>query len=289
MLFGQKEDTEGKNTFHIHYKQELANLRDLVTRLSSKIEMLEAREVAQKELREITNQKFDKINEQIGEVREMFKILSSEKKEMEVKISETIELVKTISPQAINRQIVQLTRAQSMSDGKISLLTKQHDTFKKDFDGFSHKLRVFKGEDELIKLQTRVKEDLDEVHKLSHAVSAHASKFENNFIKIGEKATAISTAMSEFKAVKDSLLELQIDINKQLATLKEAADPTTQITGVQAKVSEIEESLNNLTDLTVETFESVKKKIAASSHNTVDAAEFDKMKRWVLHLIKKVK
>ncbi len=290
MLFGKKE--QGKesgspqSSAHIHYKEELANMREQITRIQTRADMLEAKEAAQKELREITNKKFDSIQGQIGEIREMFKILSSEKKELEVKISQTLEIVKQVQPTEVAKKISAISHQISVIEGKNQLLHKQYDKFKNDFDAFSHKLKVFKGEDELLKLQLRVKGDLDDVNKISHQASMHASKIENHFIKINEKATSIQTAISEQKALYESLLKLQSDLTKQSEELKEVPHED-----VVAKVNELEETVGGLADLTTETFAALKKDITAhheKATSAVNPVEFEKMKRWVTYLIKEL-
>lgn len=266
-------------------KDGLATIRETITRLQTKIESLEAKEEAQKELREMTNKKFESMEEQVGEIREMFKVLSSEKKELEVKIGQTIEIVKQVEPSQIAKKINTTAHQISVIEGKIQLLNKQYDSFKKDFDKFRHKLNVFKGEDELIKLQMRVKEDLDDVHKIAHQAGMHASKMENHFIKINEKATAVQNAMNELKALQESLVQLQMDLTKKY---EDDGDKSTS--DISKKVDELEETVGSLTDLTTETFDQLKKDIATHKGNAegVDPVEFEKTRKWVAYLVKEM-
>jgi len=281
------------NSGRVHYKDEIARLSDLLTRLSTKVEMLEAKEEAQKELRELTSQKFDNVTGQIGEIRELFKVLSSEKKELEVKIGQTIEQVRLVQPTQIIKQMTGFAHQLSLVDGKIQLVVKQYDSFKKEFEKFDRKLKVFKGEDELLKLQTRVKQDLDDVSKVSHQASLHASKIENHFIKINEKATALQNGIVELKGLKETLLQLQADLTKereaQEKTTPAAATPDVQTTAISEKIKELEETVGGLADLTSETFTKLKADVAANKSKGMDGvtpAQFEKMYRWVLYLVK---
>ncbi len=275
----------------------LAALKDQATRSQTKIEMLEAKEEAQKELREITNKKFDAILGQIGEIRELFKVLSSEKKELEIKIGQTLEIVKQVQPTEVAKKLSTMAHQISLIEGKNQLLHKQYDSFKKDFDQFSHKLKVFRGDDELLKLQTRVKNDLEDVEKVSHQAGMHAAKIENHFIKINEKATAIQTSISELKALREGLEHLQIDLTKQSEDIKAAASAQADKSGLTGldeatkKIAELEGTVSELTDLTTETFAQLKKDILShheKATSSISPVEFEKMKRWVAYLIKEL-
>jgi chromosome segregation ATPase len=270
-MFEKKE--ENHQSHHIHYKQELEQLKKELQTLQSKVDLVMAKDEAQNELRSLTAKKIDGLHEEIGEVKELFKVIESEKRDLELKIVQTNELVKSVQPQQIAKRTDSVEKHMSVMDGKISLLIKQHERVKKELDDHEHKMKMFKGEHALLKMQEETKKDLDDIRKITHVASMHASKIENHFIKINEKAEKVSKAVTELTDLREQLLSLR----DKLVPLVEKAQ------GVDGeKIKEIEQTISELTEIMTESFDELKA-------NQIDPQEWQKMKQWLLHLIKKTK
>lgn len=95
-----KEEIEMKEDA-VKFKEKDKELHKKIMEISTFIEKLEAKNQANTELRKVTNERISRLSEKIGEIKELFNVVSSEKKDLEIKISEQSAIVKKITPDHI--------------------------------------------------------------------------------------------------------------------------------------------------------------------------------------------
>lgn len=179
--------------------------------LESKIAKLEAKDEANAELRRLTNEKIDRLRENIGELKETIRDIQSERKEFEVGISKTQALVKSVQPEALRKDIRRLETVDSLTQGKMDMLQKKFNNFETRFQAFEEKLRLFKGHEELLELQNKVSKDLRNVEKTMHISEVHASKIENHFVKINERVNLAVSLIEEAREIEKHIESYKID------------------------------------------------------------------------------
>lgn len=258
-LFGKKEDKH--NTFHIHYKKELDDLKKRLNYSETKIEGLEAKNQASEALRGLTEKHIDKLSEEIGEIKEMFKILSDEKRNLEIKLNKAVGIVESAKPIELMKKFTKLEGKFSMLEGKISLNSKKFDNFKNELSHFTQKLKLLKGEGELIKLQDRVREDLKTISKINNTANMHASKIENHFIKINEKVSSALKLSSELK-------ELKKDLSIKSAILDDSASKidgsiskidSSRLDSIEEHLADVDSSFHEFMDVVIDKFKGLSK------------------------------
>jgi predicted nucleic acid-binding Zn-ribbon protein len=259
-------------------------LAEHITKLEVNIESLQAKQAAHEELRSLSDKKFDHITEEIGELKELFKILEEDKREIEVQVQQALRKVEATHPETLKKQYDSQVQAVEKIDSKFSLLNKQYEKFSDRFNSFEHKLKVFTGEEELLKLQQRIKQDLLDTEKVAHTAHKHASKIENHYIKINERVNTVERSLNEIK-----------DLRKELETQQEelAGILNTAHEGPEGKISEIESTVDQLSKVMIDTFEKLKGKhqeheaAISALKLPITADEVHHMKEWILYLIDK--
>lgn len=250
--------------------------------LSTKIEKLESKDQALDNIREITNKRIDHLSEQIGEVKELFAVLSQEKKENDKRLTSFEKLVEKTRPEQLLLEVRSIQKQQLILEGKLDLVKTRQNKFQENFDKFSEKLKVFRGEDELLKLQKKVYTELLTIEKINRNITLNTSKAENAFIKVKEQATDVITARDELKDMKKELDEQRAEYEKKLNTIQKITDnlPNTIKEGKYDKNTLIKEILEQkplqdttnikkyaddkieeLTDAMIENFMKLKEKI----------------------------
>ena len=281
-MFGREGKKDHQNTHHIHYKKELSETKDLVKSLSARIEKLEAKDTANAELRKLTSAKNDKLREDIGELHELFREIEEQRQDFDVKISETQSLVKMVDPKSLLKDSQRFKSKYSMLQGKFDLLSRKFSKFENRFSSFESKLRVFKGHEELLKMENSTKNKFKEIQKISNTANSHATKLENHYIKINKtvnSAKEISEEMTELRKHLEGL-----DIDTKIATFDNLVE-NTKSTFSEMKLSENNEVESNseveeLAELVVESFEQLKSE-QAKMKKLIEPYNLKQLQDWV--------
>jgi chromosome segregation ATPase len=192
-------------------KEDVNDTQKKLKLIDSKISKIEAKDEANSELRRLTNDKIDRLRENIGELKETVREIQSERKEFEVSISKTQALVKSVQPEALRKDIRRLETVDSLSQGKFDMLQKKFLSFESRFQSFEEKLRLFKGHEELLQLQSNVTKDLRKVEKTMHMAEVHASKIENHFVKINERVNLAVSLIEEAREIESHIESFKLD------------------------------------------------------------------------------
>ena len=246
MSFFSKPKKQG----HVKYKQELNNMKDLYDQIVVRLDKIDARQSAQEEIKHVLQSRIERLSENIGELKELFKVLSNDKKELEVSISKANASLERVQPEKIDNKMSRMNSNLDKIDGKVDLLDKKYNNLSKEVDKYTRKLKVFKGEDQLLKLQEKVKEDLKSIEATANLTNRHASKLENHYIKINEKVNSSVRAVKELNALKEELENLKFELESQLNNKQD---------------SKVDERLEQLSHLTVDGLSRLKNKISEQS------------------------
>jgi DNA repair exonuclease SbcCD ATPase subunit len=271
--------------------------------LSTKIERLESKDQALDNIREMTNKRIDRLSEQIGEVKELFAVLSQEKKEIDKNLAGFEKLVEKTHPEQLLTEVRSIQKQQMILEGKFDLMKSRQTKFQENFESFSEKLKVFKGEDELLKLQKRVAGEFQEIERINRNITMNASKVENSFIKIKEKVVEATTARDDLNEIKKDLLSMKDDLQKKFDSVekmfksasKQQASAPAQSQNSNNNTSnnsnnggesndEVQKHVDELTDAMIENFGKMKERIKALEKIS---SEHEILKKWVAYLVKK--
>ncbi len=189
--------------------------------LGTKVEMIQA-ELTKingvlesfKEVRKSTTERFGTINENIGELRGMVNDTQRTVGMIEVKATKAADLVESVHPDKLMIQMQKLDGKieglRAMVEAKEEMMKNVMDQLKKQRD----QMNVFRGIEQVIKLNEEVKDELMAVKKISAAVERHADRVENVFIEAQKSFEAFNTFADKLEALRSDLKELQAKEDK---------------------------------------------------------------------------
>jgi len=216
--------------------------------LSADIIKLKAKFDQFAELRKLINERFTRINEQVGELRGMIMDTNRSMQDMEVKTVKAVDLVEAVHPDKlmvdVRKQDAKIESLKAGIESNDSIMKSLMDQLKE----MRHQLMSFRGIEEMVKLSEEVKKELMEIKKVQATVERHSDKIEGIFIESQKR-------FKEFESLGDSIKEVQ----KQLSSVQEATDSLKvkvqtfaskkDAENLTKKVDDFEKHVGNVVDL----------------------------------------
>jgi len=162
-----------------------------VSQLAAEIEKIKASLEAFTEVRKSTSERFNRISEQIGELRAM--ILDRDKtiQEVELKSIKAYDLVETVQPEKIMTEVQKQEANETIMDRVMEEL--------KDA---KQKIKFFRGVEEIVKLSEEVKQELIEIKKIESKININTDKIETIYAEVRKKYQMIDSFDSELQEMK---------------------------------------------------------------------------------------
>ena len=181
-------------------EQELLKLKSGLERVEAKIEGIF-------ETKKISDERFSRISEEIGELRSMLIDREREIKELEGKATRAHDLVQEVQPEllkdSIDKQDLKIDAIKNKIDSNDSIMNKIIEELK----DIRNKIELFRGVEETIKLNKNVREELINIRKIEQNIKIHADKVENIFIRLEKK-------FEDFESYKKDAEKLSDDFKK---------------------------------------------------------------------------
>jgi len=234
-----KEKKEDSNSSQAEEKPEAGQMSvtAATASLSAEIIKLKAQFDQFSELRKVINERFTRINEQIGELRGMIMDGNRSMQDIEVKTVKAVDLVEAVHP---DKLIVEVRK----QDAKIESLKANIEsndaimkTIMEQLKEMRHQLASYRGIEQVIQLNDEVKKELMNIKKIEATVERHSDKIEGIFIESQKR-------FQEFEALSDKLKELQ----KQLSSIIEQTDQSKVKLATVASKKEVEDLINKFND-----------------------------------------
>jgi len=217
---------------------------EALRKLAMDVEKLKAQTEAMLQLRSIQEERFQRTNEEIGDLRRRLIDKEKEISQLRIESSKTTELVSAVQPQKLMKEL-------KKGDTKIeSVAAKQEanraiiDSVVEEMKAVKNSILTFKGTEMLIQLNEDVKQELNSIKKVELSVEKHANKVEsifgsvqtrfNEFIRLSDRVGIIDSSFKktskEFDHIrvqmeeyskKEEFLELKKDVDEKVKTLME--------------------------------------------------------------------
>jgi len=233
----EKEKENEQPVVEEHRAEQPMNSDAATRSLSADIMKLKAQFDQFSELRKLINERFTRINEQVGELRGMIMDSNRTMQDIEVKTVKAVDLVEAVHPDKlmvdVRKQDAKIEALKANIESNDSILKSLMDQVK----DLRHQLTAFRGIEEMVNLSSEVKKELMDIKKVEATVQRHSDKIEGIFIESQKK-------FQEFETLTDKLKELQ----KQVAPLVQQVDQNkVKLTTVAAK-KDVENLINKLND-----------------------------------------
>ncbi len=184
-----------------------------LTKIKSQIDALN-------EVRKANAERFNRLSEQIGELRGMITDISKTVSKVEVGATKAIDLVESVHPEKLMIEV-------RKTDNKIEALRAQLDGYEARLNDLMSELKkmreqmsVYQGLEQVAQLNDEMKDELAEMRKMQVLIQKHASKVESIFVEVNKKFVEFDKFNDVVKDLKRQFDAIQEDMNK----LKVAVD-----------------------------------------------------------------
>lgn len=151
------------------------------------IDKIKAQNDALIQTRKATGERFIKVSEELGELRGNIMDLDKDMREIMLRVSKSIDLVETVQPEnlysEIKRQDAKIESNVAKIDGNKDLSNKIMEELK----DMRSKISLFRGVEQVIKLNKEVEKKLIDIQKIKSIVEGHSDKVENVFTEVEKK------------------------------------------------------------------------------------------------------
>ncbi len=251
-------------------------------RLGIEIDKLKAQVTALREMRSISEEKFYKINEEIGQLKNT--IFEIEKNTVDLKKRAEIaaSLVEAVQPQNLLKEVkrleIEIEKVGAVQEKGTTLQDKINDELK----DVRARIAVFRGADAIRELNEEMQKELTELKKTEASIEQHADKVEYIYVMFQKKFSKFEPIFQQVSELNAALNKLRADSEKirvdfkGLATKSEFAELENS---VKIKSEAMDKFLGGAAKIQNE-FEGMKNEAEASMQKTVqDSLEY--LKKYV--------
>ncbi len=238
-------------------------------KLTADVEKLKAQFSTFYELQKASNERFANITEQLGGIRSMMMERDKSAQILEAKTAQAVDLVKTVQP---DKFMVDLRKMDSKIEA-VRANMEGNETILKNAIGemkdMRNKMSVFKGMEQVIKMNDDVKNELIEIKKLQAIVERHADKVETIFSEMQKKfsdfiktADMVKDLDKSFKSISSDFDSIKIKIN-DFSSKKEVENLIVKFDDFEKYVGNVVNLLNRKSmKMEAELLEEFKKKFS---------------------------
>ncbi|MBR9699459.1 hypothetical protein GOV09_03330 [Candidatus Woesearchaeota archaeon] len=167
-----------------------------------------------KETRKSTTERFSLMNEQVGEIRGQLMDTNKTIGQIEVKATKATDLVESVQP---DKMMISLQRTDGKIEGVRAQLEAKDAMMKnimEQLKGMRSQMSLFKGVEQIIKLNEDVKDEIMNAKKTVAMVERHADKVENVFIESQKSFEEFNRFASTLESIRADIKDLQTKTEK---------------------------------------------------------------------------
>ncbi len=264
------EDDEEKEQAPIPQDAELGTKVELIqadiTKINGVLESL-------KEARKSSNERFTSITEQLGEFRGMISDVQRTTGMIEVKATKAADLVESVHP---DKLMIQVQKEDGKIEGLRGMLEAKEEMMKNIMDQLKKirdQIAVFRGIEQVIKLNEEVKDELMSVKKMVAAVERHADRVDNVFIESQKSFEAFNTFADKLESLRSDLKDLTAKVDKlevATGTFLKKKDFEDRI----EKIEKHDKKVKDMLDKAEKTFKELDEKSGELEHKLRGEFEF---------------
>ncbi len=180
-----------------------------------------------KEVNKSNSERFSTINEQMGEIRGQIMDTNRNLGHLEVKATKAADLVESVHPDRLMIQVQKM-------DGKIEAVRATGESkdammqnIMEQLKGVRNQMMIFKGIEQVIKLNEELKTEILSMKKVTALVERHSDKVENIFVETQKTFKEFNEFTSRIDSMKEEIKDLTQKIDKaevQLQTFLKKKD-----------------------------------------------------------------
>jgi chromosome segregation ATPase len=215
--------------------------------LTAEITKIKAQLDSFKEIRKANAERFATINEQIGEIRGQVMDANRNMGVLEVKVSKAADLVESVHP---DKLMIQVQRSDGKVEGLRGLIESKDamvQNIMEQLKTMRNQMKVFKGIEEVLKMNEDVKTEVMNMKKLTAIVERHADRVENVFVESQKTFKEFNELIGQVAAIKSQIKDVAEKADKievKTATFME----TKKFENRMAEVEQLAKRMKDIAD-----------------------------------------
>jgi len=208
---GKKEETSEENNAIPEVKEEKLSAGD--GSLKADVDRVKIQVESFKEIRTVLNERINHMTEQIGEIRSMLMEKDRDIQQLEAKALKAIDLVDSVKPDKLLSEL-------KKEDAKIEALKaniESNDLMMKkimeELADVRSKMSLFKGTEQIIKMEDETKTELIDIKKVEATISRHADKVETMFMEMQKRFKDLETFKDRLNSAEYGVKQVTGDMD----------------------------------------------------------------------------
>ncbi|OYT42504.1 MAG: hypothetical protein B6U86_00145 [Candidatus Altiarchaeales archaeon ex4484_43] len=204
ILRGEEEAEEAEET---------APSMEQPSRMGMEIQKLWAQVKTLREMMRMNDERFQRLSEGIGDVRQRSLALERNLSSLEMETRKAIDLVNAVQPQKlmgeVKKEDIKVMKLESRQESFKKFL----DTLKEEVKGIKSSISAFRGTEAVIKLNNEVRRDLKNMKRIQAVVSRDSEKVEDIFVQVQKRYSRFLELSDEFKSLEKRFDEVMKKAN----------------------------------------------------------------------------
>ena len=232
-----------------------------------------------KESRKSTSERFSLMNEQMGEIRGQLMDTNKTIGQIEVKATKAADLVESVQP---DKMMISLQKTDGKIEGVKAALEAKDAMMRnimEQLKGMRNQMSLFKGLEQIIKLNEEVKDEIMNAKRVVAQVERHADRVENVFIESQKSFEEFNRFAATLESMRADIKEVQGKAEKadvRMGTLlltKDFEKKFDQIERDDKHMKELVKKLEILDKSIAQKFEEAKGEIKGKFDHAIKKAE----------------
>jgi hypothetical protein len=210
------------------------------------------------EVRKANSERFQRMSEQVGELRGMIMDTNKSIGEIEVKATKASDLVSSVQPEKL---MIDVRKAEGKVDALHANIESNDTMLRNIMDELKimrNQMKFYKGIEQVIALNDDVKKELMEMKKIEASAKRHADKIDTIFIDVNRKFSEFDKFNDVVKEIDRSFKVMQGDFDKIKVSVDNKEDKKEFINLVN-KFNEFEKHTTNIINLLDKKSKTIKK------------------------------
>jgi len=232
------------------------------------------------EVRKSNSERFQRISEQVGELRGMIMDTNKTIGSIEVAATKAIDLVNAVQPDKLMIDVRKI-------DGKVEglrAMIEANEAMMKDMmaemKGIRQQMNFYKGTEQVMKMNEDVKKELAEIKRQEAVVERHANRVETMFLDVEKKFAEFDQFNDVTKDLDKGFKKTQQDFDKMKVAIDEKAEKK-EFVKVVSQFNDFEKHTGNILKLLDSKSKSVEEELGGKFEKLTKSIQvgFDKAKK----------
>jgi len=218
------------------------------TKIGIEVTKIQAQMEGFGESRKITNERFTRNSEELGEIKGMVVETNKAVSKIEAAATRAIDLVESVKPDQL---MVEIRKQDSKSEALKANIESNEIMMKdimKEMKEMRQRMDFFKGVEQVVKMNEEIKQDLIQIKKMEGIIERHSNKIETIFLEVEKKFTDFEKYGDVAKELQKSAGKLQEDVDKLRVKIEDKVDKK-ELLNLITRFSEFEKHTTNIMNL----------------------------------------